>query len=46
MFANEELANQILQNIKKGKKYKVSITYKSDNGLIDYINISEVIDKK
>lgn len=44
--ANEELANQILQNIKKGKKYKVSITYKSDNGLIDYINISEVIDKK
>lgn len=39
---NEDIANQILEKIDDSKKYKVSILYKEDNGLIDYIIITEV----
>lgn len=39
---NEELANQISEKIKIDEKYKVSITYKEENGLIDCIMIEEV----
>lgn len=39
---NEEATNQILEKISNNKKYKVSISYKEDNGLIDYITITEV----
>lgn len=39
---NEDAINQILEKIKDEKKYKVSIVYKTDNGLIDYIMINEV----
>lgn len=39
---NLELANQVLEKIEENKKYKVSITYKDTNGMIDYITISEI----
>ena len=39
---NEEAISQILDKINDDKKYKVSIVYKSDNGLIDYIIINEL----
>ena len=39
---NEEAISQILNKIEDEKKYKVSIVYKSDNGLIDYILINEL----
>ena len=39
---NVELANQVLAKIEDGKKYKVSITYKNTNDIIDYITISEI----
>ena len=41
---NVELANQVLAKIEDGKKYKVSITYKNTNDIIDYITISEITD--
>ena len=39
---NEEGANQVLEKINDGKKYKVLIFYKEANGLIDYITITEI----
>ena len=39
---NEEGVNQILEKISNNKKYKVLITYKEENGLIDYITITEI----
>lgn len=39
---NEEGFNKVLEKIKTGKKYKVSIFYKDSNGLIDFITIIEV----
>lgn len=39
---NEDVANQILEKIDDSKKYKVSIIYKEENGLIEYITITEV----
>ena len=39
---NEDMANQILEKIDDSKKYKVSIIYKEENGLIEYITITEV----
>ena len=39
---NVDLANQVLEKIEDGKKYKVGITYKDSNGIIDYITIDEI----
>ena len=39
---NVELANQVLTKIDDREKYKVSITYKDSNGMIDYITITEI----
>lgn len=39
---NEEAINEILEKISSNKKYKVSINYKEANGLIEYINITEI----
>ncbi len=39
---NDELIKQALSKIKKDKKYKVSIIYKVDNGIIDYITVEEI----
>lgn len=39
---NDELINQILEKIQDKSKYKVSITYKEENNLIDYITITEI----
>lgn len=39
---NEDAANKILEKISETKKYKVSIHYKENNGLIDYITITEL----
>ena len=39
---NVDLANQVLEKIEDGKKYKVAITYKDSNGMIDYITIDEI----
>ena len=38
---NVELIDSILGDVKEGKKYKVSINYKDDNGMIDYIMVEE-----
>ena len=40
--ANETEENKVVEKIKDNKKYKVSITYKESNGLIDYITIEEL----
>ena len=34
--------DEVVEKIKDNKKYKVSITYKESNGLIDYITIEEL----
>lgn len=39
---NEDAINEVLEKIDKRKKYKVLISYKEQNGLIDYISIDEV----
>lgn len=39
---DEEGINKILEKIDTNKKYKVSINYKESNGLIEYINITEI----
>ena len=39
---NVDLANQVLERIEDGKRYKVGITYKDSNGIIDYITIDEI----
>lgn len=39
---DEEGINKILEKIDTNKKYKVSINYKEPNGLIEYINITEI----
>lgn len=39
---NDELIKQALSKIKNEKKYKVSIIYKVDNGIIDYITVEEI----
>lgn len=39
---NEEGINKILEKVKDDVKYKVSISYKEENQLIDYIVIEEV----
>lgn len=39
---NEEAINQVIEKIVDKKKYKVSISYKEQNGLIDCISIDEV----
>ena len=39
---NQDGANQILEKIFEKKKYKVSIFYKEQNKLIDYITIEDV----
>ena len=39
---DEEGINKILEKISSNKKYKVTITYNDENGLIEYINIVEV----
>lgn len=39
---NDELIKQALRKIKNEKKYKVSIIYKVDNGIIDYITVEEI----
>lgn len=41
---NEEAVQKILAKIKDDKKYNVSISYKEENKLIDYIMIEEVED--
>ena len=38
---NEELINQVLEKIDDNAQYNVQIVYKQENGLIDYINITE-----
>ena len=38
---NEELINQVLEKIDDKTKYNVNISYKQENGLIDYITITE-----
>lgn len=43
---NATAVNQVLEQIKDNKKYKVSISYKDSNGLIDYITINEVEEEK
>ena len=39
---NVEETNKALEQIEDGAKYKVLITYKDSNGIIDYITISEI----
>ena len=39
---DEAGANQVLEKIKERNKYKVSIFYKEQNKLIDYITIEDV----
>ena len=39
---NVEETNKTLEQIEDGAKYKVLITYKDSNGIIDYITISEI----
>lgn len=39
---NEEAINEVLEKIQERKKYRVLISYKDQNGLIDYITINEV----
>lgn len=39
---NEESIQEVLTKIDDNKKYKVLITYKETNGLIDYITITEI----
>lgn len=39
---NEDAVSEILDKISEQKKYKVNISYKDDNGLIEYITIEEV----
>ena len=39
---NVDLANQVLEKIEDGKKYKVAISYKDSNGMIDYVTIDEI----
>lgn len=39
---NEEAITNVLEKINERGKYKVSISYKEENGLIDYITINEV----
>lgn len=39
---DEEGINQVLEKIEDNKKYKVSISYKESNNLIDYIIIQEL----
>ena len=39
---NEEAISKILEKMNERKKYKVSISYKQENGLIDYITINEI----
>ena len=39
---NEADANEVLEKIKDRSKYKVQIFYKETNGLIDYIEITEI----
>lgn len=38
---NEELINQVLGKIDDRTQYNVEIVYKQENGIIDYINITE-----
>lgn len=38
---NEKAINEILPKINDSAKYKISIIYKEENGLIDYITITE-----
>ncbi len=38
---NQELINQVLEKIDDKTKYNVEIAYKQENGLIDYITITE-----
>lgn len=38
---NEELINQVLEKIDDRTQYNVEIVYKQENGIIDYINITE-----
>ena len=40
--ANETEGNKVVEKLKDNKIYKVSITYKESNGLIDYITIEEL----
>lgn len=39
---DEETITKVLEELSDNKKYKISITYKDPNGLIDYITITEV----
>lgn len=39
---DEEGIKKVLEKISTSKKYKVSINYKESNGIIEYINITEV----
>lgn len=39
---DEETITKVLEELSDSKKYKISITYKDTNGLIDYITITEV----
>ncbi len=39
---NEESITKVLEEIDDNKKYKVLISYKESNGLIDYITITEI----
>lgn len=39
---NEESISKALEAVKDNLKYKVSVSYKEANGLIDYITISEI----
>ncbi|MBQ2836445.1 MAG: hypothetical protein IJE68_06400 [Clostridia bacterium] len=39
---NDEAVTKVLEEINDNKKYKVLISYKESNGLIDYITITEI----
>lgn len=39
---NEESINKLLEKMNNSSKYKVSIFYKQENGIIDYITITEI----
>ena len=39
---NDESITKVLEEINENKKYKVLISYKESNGLIDYITITEI----
>ena len=41
-IVNEESVNQVLEQIKDESKYKVQVSYKQDNGMIEYVTIEEV----